>query len=124
MSGSEDTFGLLDEAHAALRGVMAALNGGAPDDPAVTTALVRLSAASDAVGDPAALAARVRVSEHGRLRAALEEWLRLSALTTALAARDRERLEERFEHAREGRRSLAALRPVNEAIGRSCDLSA
>ena len=121
---NEPVFERVEAVLAALRGVMDALGVSAPDDPTIAAALEELHAASAAVGDPARLRAQVPAAEHDRLRRALEDWMRMNALVSAMVARDRERLEERFERARDGRRSLDALRPVDGTTGRSCDLSA
>ena len=97
-----------------------ALEGAAPDDELPLRHIASLQGGLEGL-DADALAEIADPGQRECLRAELEELVRLNAVLTATAGRDKERLLELLDRARRARQGAEARGPLDET-GASCDL--
>ncbi|MCP3914791.1 MAG: hypothetical protein GY711_04425 [bacterium] len=114
-------FAALDELAARMRACLGALDGGAPEDERLRENFAQVRRGFDELGDLQLLEGRIDASERPRLVRSLEELMRLNALLTVAASRDKERLLERLQQARQARSRVDSQRASGKT-GSSCDV--
>ncbi len=111
----------LDALAQRMRECLSALDGGAPEDARLRTSFASVSAGFEALGDLDQLRNHVTEGELPDLGRALEDLVRLNALLTVAASRDKERLLGHLLQAREARARIDSQRTAGQT-GRSCDV--
>ena len=118
---SAPVFAALDQLAARMRRCLGALDGGAPEDERLRESFAQVRRGFEELGDLDRLKGRVEASERPRLVRSLEELMRLNALLTVAASRDKERLLESLLQARQARSRVDSQR-ASGRTGSSCDV--